>query len=160
MRDCRTIVSFGFEDNYVQKRDKLSRLLFKNKRETAESNMHSTLKVTGQTEENPSGEISIANGLLKCIELFARLPLYYKKEILLVTGSAGTNDAPDVYQAIDRLAKNQVSISVFTIAGHMYLWDRLTERTGGYVYQTVSQALLEERLLVTLTRTSPTLNTS
>ena len=79
MRNCRTIVAYNFEDNFAQKKAKLTELCLKNKRDSIEFNVHSTLKMDSVSADNPDGEVSLANGLLKCAELFRKSALFVKK---------------------------------------------------------------------------------
>lgn len=84
MRDCRTLIPFSFEDNFILKKQKLNELLLKNKRDSVEFNMHSSLKMDLISNENPFGEISLANGLFRCSELFSRSALFAKKGYLTI----------------------------------------------------------------------------
>ena len=72
-------MAYNFEDNFAQKKAKLTELCLKNRRDSIEFNVHSTLRMDSVSNDNPEGEVSMANGLLKCGELFARSALFVKK---------------------------------------------------------------------------------
>lgn len=79
MRDLRSVVAFGFDDNFSQKKEKMGQLLFRNRRDQAGLNIHSTLKMAEHGLDCPEGEISVGNGLIQSLQLFQKTPLYSKK---------------------------------------------------------------------------------
>lgn len=66
----------------------------------------------------------------------------------MVTASVGTNDAPDINMAVDKLVKNEVRVSIISMVGQMYLYDLMVRRTGGEICYTFSQATLERAMMV------------
>ena len=82
MRKLETVVSFGFDQNFSKKKERLKELIRHNKKDPDDLNVHSTLKMDNYSVNTPHGEISLANGFKRCIQMFNKCPLYAKKEVV------------------------------------------------------------------------------
>ena len=63
----------------------------------------------------------------------------------------GSNDAPDVNIAVDKLVRDEVRISIVSMVGEMYLYDLMVRRSGGEICYTSNQTTLERAIMVGLT---------
>lgn len=68
--------------------------------------------------------------------------------MLLVSGSAGSNDAMDIFAVLKQLKKENVVVNVLSLLGTMHLWHMLAQETGGRVFHSTTQHALETALLV------------
>ncbi len=68
----------------------------------------------------------------------------------MISGSAGSNDAMDIFGVINQLRKEHVAVFIMSLLGTMQLWNLIAQETEGRVFNTINYHTLEEILLVGL----------
>lgn len=95
----------------------------------------------------PSGSAAVQAGLERAYRLLNEARPYATKEILIVWSSCYTNDSGDIEKTIELLAKEKIIVNIISLTPELFVFKKLTERTGGDYVVCLDRHMVQEALL-------------
>lgn len=132
LRDLKSICLKNFKENFFKAKTVIKKMVKENT-DNEDFNLHATLKMTTIKENEPKGQISILNGLTMAKDLFSNSPLYYHKEVYLITSSVNSIDSDDFFNIIDWYKSQKIRISIISLSCNNFLYKKIIESCNGKI---------------------------
>lgn len=93
------------------------------------------------------GELSLQNALIVANSSLSFVPDYGTREVVFVVGSLTSCDPSDIFQTIEELKKNRVTVSIIGFQAEVFICRSICEKTGGKYNVAVNEDVLRDSIL-------------